>query len=144
MASPGGKAEAEALLSDLLPFAKRMLATQGEFLPFGGFMKADGSIVHTGAIDARTDKPASAALVESLTRDFRRRAQAGEIRATALAIDVRVTPPGRTAVSDAIQVSVEHKDSFCADVFFPYRLTTPGLPEFGETFAQEGTRIFFL
>lgn len=142
--SPDGRVEAEALLSDLLPFAKRMLATHGEFFPFGGFMTADGSIVHTGAIDPSTDKPASAALVESLTREFRRRAKAGEIRATALVMDMRVTPPGSSAVSDAIQVSVEHRSSFCADVFFPYRLTTSGLLEFGEAFAQEGARTIFL
>ncbi|MEW6747784.1 MAG: hypothetical protein AB1486_34080 [Planctomycetota bacterium] len=142
--SANPKAEAEALLNDLLPFAKRMLAAHGEFFPFGGYMRTDGSIVHVGAKDPTTDRPKSATLIETLTRDFRERARHREIRAAAVMFDVKVLPPGGSAKTDAIQVNLEHKDSYCAEVFFPYRLGDSGALEFGQTFAQEGRRVVFV
>ena len=143
VASDNSKADVEALLNDLLPFAKRMLAVHGEFFPFGGYMRTDGSIVHAGATDPTTDRPTSATLIETLTRDFCKRARRHEIRAAAVVFDVEIIPPGGTAKTDAIQVNLEHKDSYCAEVFFPYRLADFGSLEFGETFAQEGRHVVF-
>ncbi|PYP55125.1 MAG: hypothetical protein DMD40_14445 [Gemmatimonadetes bacterium] len=42
-----------------------------------------------------------------------------EAKAAAIVFDVRVTPPGTGHTSDAIEVLVQHRDSYCAEVFFP-------------------------
>lgn len=50
------KQEAEQLLNDVLPFAKRMLAEFGEFHPFGGMLTSAGELVQVGA-DVGKDLP---------------------------------------------------------------------------------------
>jgi hypothetical protein len=142
--STNSKIEAEALLDDLLPFAKKMLATHGEFFPFGGYVTTDGSIVHVGATDPATARPTSAMLIETLTADFREKAQRHEIRASAVVFDVMVMLPRSSTKSDAIQVCLEHMDAYCAEVFFPYRVGASGTLVFEHTFAQQGTRLVFV
>jgi hypothetical protein len=141
MKSP--KDEAQELVDELLPFAKRMLAQHGEFHPYGGYMRADTSIVHAGAIDQATDHPRATDLVTSLRNDFSRRARREGIRAAALVLDVRVTPPNQAEKADAIQVILEHRDSYCAEVFFPYVISDDGSLTFGMPFAQRGEHTIF-
>lgn len=143
MSSTHPKDDAAALLDDLLPFAKQMLASHGEFYPYGGFMRTDGAIVHAGATDPATDRPESAKLIDTLTENFRGQAQRGEIRAAAIVFDVLVPLPDTPEKSEAIQVNLEHASSYAAEVFFPYRWSDGGGVEFGETFAQEGRRMIF-
>ena len=136
------KQEAELLMNDLLPRARQMLRQHGEFSPYGGLLRADGSIVHVGAADSAREHPRSADLIESLRQQLRDRVKLREIKAAAIVFDVRVTPPGVGHASDAIEVLVQHRDSYCAEVFFPYRLKD-GQPMFGQVFAQScGAQIF--
>ena len=137
------KRDAELLLNDVLPFAQTMLAKYGEFHPYGAYMKADGSIVHVGATDSNTERPRPIDLLDTLKAEYRTRANAGDIRAAALVSNVRVLPPNHTAKTDAIQVTVEHADSYCADVFLPYHLGRDGTVVFGELFAQQGQPSVF-
>jgi hypothetical protein len=138
------KGEVEFLMNEMLPFAKKMLKEHGEFYPFGGFLRSDGSIVHVGAADPSTDHPRSVDLLDTLKRDFRRRASREGIKATALLADTLVTPPNRDAKTDAIKVLLEHKDSYCAEVFFPYRRDGRGGLEVDAPFAQEGEPSVFV
>ena len=138
------KEEAEALVYDILPLAKKMLAEEGEFHPYGGFIRATGEIVHIAASDAGTDCPRAADLIDFMKRDFKKRAMANEIVAAAIVFDVRVSPPGEIEKSDAIQVNVEHSGSYCAEVFFPYWGSRDGELSFGNPFAQAGTRSLFV
>jgi hypothetical protein len=137
------KRDAELLLNDVLPFARTMLAKYGEFHPYGAYMKAEGSIVHVGATDPSTERPRAIDLLDTLKAEYRTRANAGDIRAAALVSNVRVVPPNHTAKSDAIQVTVEHADSYCADIFLPYQLQGDGKVIFGELFAQQGEPSVF-
>jgi hypothetical protein len=141
MTSP--KNQAEALMNDLLPFAKQMLAEHGEFYPYGGFMRSDGSIVHVGAKHPATRHPPSVDLLDILKQGLRENADDEKMIAAAIVADVRVIPPDTGKKSEAIQVTVEHRDSYCADVFFPYRLDESHKPEFGKVFAQAGERSIF-
>jgi hypothetical protein len=50
-------------MNEVLPVAETMLRRHGEFYPFGGYMEADGKIVHLGAADDDTDRPKSKDLV---------------------------------------------------------------------------------
>ena len=137
------KGEVEALMNDLLPFAKKMLADYGEFHPFGGFMKTDGSIVRVGAIDPSDDQPRGRDLWRIMAEDFRQRARNEGIRAIALVADVRLPPTNNQEMTDAVQVTLEHRSSYAANVFLPYRVNDAGVPEFGPMFAQEGQRSIF-
>jgi hypothetical protein len=53
------KRESEMLMNALLPLAEKMLKEYGEFYPYAGCMKLDGSIVDIGATDPDTDRPKS-------------------------------------------------------------------------------------
>src|SRR5688572_19355729 len=120
-----------------------MLAQHGEFHPYGGYMKADGSIVHVGAMDPNSDMPRAVDLLDILRTEYRARARTGDIRAAALVSDVRVVPPNHTDKTDAILVTLEHADSYCADVFLPYHLEANGEIVFGELFAHQGQPSVF-
>ena len=63
----------DALLNDLLPFAERMLAEQGEFYPFGGSIAPDGKHISVGA-KTESDRPKSKELIDIMTAEFRRQA----------------------------------------------------------------------
>jgi hypothetical protein len=68
---------------------------------------------------------------------------ANEIRAPGLALIVRVSPPGTSERVDAIQVNIEHVESYCEEDFFPYRRSARGELTFGDLFAQPGNRSDF-
>jgi hypothetical protein len=130
------KEDVEQLMNEGFEFAAKVLREHGEFYPFGIVRKADGNIQHVGAADG-TEHPPSAALIEILRSTYRQEAQAGRYSATAMFYDVRITPPGKSAKSDAIQVELEHSGGYCADVFFPYTRDSAGNVSFGEIFASK-------
>ena len=136
------KDESQLLLNEVLPFAEQMLREHGEFYPYGGFMKLDGSIAHVGASDLDTDRPKSQDLIQILRNSFQDMAQANQCKAVALVFDVRVTIPDSGLKSDAIQVCLEHKDGYSAQVFFPYQINNDDVV-YGDTFAQQGNREVF-
>jgi hypothetical protein len=55
---------------------------------------------------------------------------------------VRVTLPSSDKKSDAIAVSLNHRDDYSVTVFFPYE-TREGRLQFGEVFAQKGEADIF-
>jgi hypothetical protein len=130
------------LLNTLLPFAQQMLTKHGEFFPFGARVAVDGSVVHCGAHDG-DEQPPSQRLIELLTQAFRQQASAGEIRAAGICFDVRITPPGQSQKTDAIQLALEHESGEVRDVFLPYRREVDGSLHYGELFAGERDAQFF-
>ncbi|SRR6266545_664292 len=128
------KEEAERLVNAVLPVAKQMLREQGEFSPYGGYMRRDGSIVQVGRDDRATS-------IEMLRLELRECVARNEAKAVTIVFPARVTPPGTGHASDAIAVLVQHRESYCAELFFPYRLKGGDL-NFGQVFAQTcGTQI---
>jgi hypothetical protein len=140
----GPKRDVELLLNELLPFAKQMLERYGEFHPFGGFLSTGGSVVHAGIDPTRSEHPDATDLIDSMTEDFRRRAERGEIVATGIVADVRVPSPSEPEVMDAIQLRLEHRDAYAAEVFVPYRIEVGRSPTYLELFAQKGRRVVFV
>src|SRR5262245_43843972 len=108
----------DALMSDLLPFAQRMLAEHGEFYPFGGSITTDGQHVSVGA-KGESDMPPSKVLIDILISAFRGQVSEGHIRAAGICYDVRVVPPGQIDKTDAVQLSLE-REGEAVDVFVPY------------------------
>lgn len=132
------KEECEDLMSEMIPFAKKMLAEHGEFLPFGGMILKTNEIVHAGATDERSDHPASKNLIDILRRNFATRSREGKLKATAIVYDVAVTPPDKQDKMDAIQVDLNHQDGYGISVFLPYVRNQDGL-NFTEPFATRPT-----
>jgi hypothetical protein len=131
------KQESETLMNAMLPLAEKMLRQYGEFYPYGGYMKPDGTIVEVGATDPDTDHPKSKDLIYILRSSLQEVAERHECIAVAMVCDVIVTLPNSNHKSDAIQVCIEHSDHYSANVFFPYQLIENQLI-YGATFAQPG------
>jgi hypothetical protein len=137
----GARADCEALLNSVLPFAKQMLDQHGEFYPFGGAMQADGQLVSVASHEGKDD-PAPADVIESLKDIFTAEAKDGKLKATALVYNVRVTLPSTGETSDAIAVSLDHRENYSVIVFFPYEIEG-GSAIIGEAFAHAGTAEIF-
>jgi len=136
------KEESEALLRELLPFAKTMLHDYGEFHPFGGMLKHDGEIVHIGATTGEDMSPADS-LVEIMVDNFRRAAREKAIKAAAIVLNVTVIVPSTSVKSDAIEVRIDHRDGYSANVFFPYRSTDDQGILYEAAFASRGNSLIF-
>jgi hypothetical protein len=138
------KEDAERLMNEAVPFAKRMLEGYGDFFPYGAYIKPSGEIVHVGAHDEDTDHPKSKDLLYVLRDSFSAMAKVGECIATAMVFNVVVDLPSTHSKSDAIQVCLEHSDGYSAEVFFPYAVAVDGQVVYGPTFAQGGKRELFV
>ena len=136
------KQDSERLMNAVLPLAEKMLRQYGEFYPYGGYMKSDGTIVDVGAEDPDTDRPKSKDLVYVLRSSFREMAGTNQCKAVAIVLDVAVSLPESNRKSDAIQVCVDHADGYSAEVFFPYQIVNNEIV-YEKTFAQEGKREIF-
>jgi len=136
------KQESGKLMNAVLPLAENILRQYGEFYPYGGYMKPDGTIVDLGADDPDTDRPKSKDLIYVLWSSFREMASMNKCKATAIVFDVAVNIPNSNLKEDAIQVCVDHVDGYSAEVFFPYQIVD-GKIVYGESFAQEGKHGIF-
>jgi hypothetical protein len=136
------KQEAERLMNAMLPLAEKMLRQHGEFYPYGGYIKPDGTIVEVGAADPDTGRPKSKDLIYILRSSFREMASTNQCKAVAMVFDVAVTLPESDQKSDAIQVCVEHVAGYSAEVFFPYQIVSKEIV-YGKTFAQQGKNDIF-
>ena len=129
-------------MNAILPLAEKMLRQYGEFYPYGGYMKTDGTIIDLGANDPDTDHPKSKDLIYLLRNSLQEMAIAKQCKAIAIIFDVVVDLSGSNSKSDAIQVCIEHVDGYSADFFFPYQIVSNEVV-YGEAFAQEGKHEFF-
>jgi hypothetical protein len=136
------KQESEALVNAILPLAEKMLRQRGEFYPYGGYMKPDGTIVEVGPTDPDTDHPKPKDLIYVLRSALKDLRQRNQCKAVAMVVNVTVTLPNSNRKSDAIQVCVEHLEHYSGEVFFPYQLIGNEVV-YGETFAQPGKAEVF-
>ncbi len=139
MSSP--KAECDFLMNAVLPFAEKMLLKNGGFFPYGGALDPNGEAVAVGVYDG-CEQPPSNDVILLLKQAFLQGAKSGEYKATALVYDVRVTLPSSDKKSDAIAVSLDHREDYSVIVFFPYEIKE-GRLQFGEVFAQKGEADIF-
>jgi hypothetical protein len=130
------------LLEAMTPLSKRLLDEFGDFLPYGAFMKLDGTIVDC-AVSGEEEHPPSKELIQALTLDFQKRAAKGEIRAAGICCDVKVATPENPEKTDAVQFALEHRNGEAVDVFLPYDLDSSGEVVYGEMFATQRDKRFF-
>jgi hypothetical protein len=136
------KEECQRLLDVLLPFAAQVLSEHGEFFPFGATMSAAGEI-EAAAGWTGDDKPPSAEIIGALEQAFRAGAKEGRYRATGLALDVRVAPPGQSDSCDAIACQLDHHDDYSIVVYYPYTRSESGELEVAPPFAGAGENAIF-
>jgi hypothetical protein len=137
----GPKADCEALMNSVLPFAEQMLTTHGEFYPFGGAMRPDGQLVSIAGYEG-TEHPKSVDVIALMKGAFVAAAHTGEYKATAVVYDVRVKLPSTEEKSDAIAISLNHRDNYSVIVLFPYKIDAGNLI-LGTALAQRGEADIF-
>ena len=135
------KEDCETLLNATFPHADQMLREHGEFFPYGGALAPSGEIVAVAGYDGRA-RPPSDDVIRLIKAAFVDGAKQGRYQATALIYDVRIAMPGAGEKSDAVAVSLNHRDDYSVTVIFPYTLSGEG-PDFGPAFAQEGEADIF-
>ena len=133
--------ESESLMDEMLPFARHLLGSYGEFHPFGGLIKTDEQIILLGA-GAGEAFPSRRDLVDVLSNGFRQRALTGEIRAAAIVAQVTVPLSGHSEEVDAVRISLDHHEGYAVHVFFPYRKNGT-MVTFAKPFAAPGTSFAF-
>jgi len=109
------KHDAEKLIDAVLPFAERMLGQYGEFFPFGGYLRQDGTVVEVGATDVSSDRPKSTDLINVLRSSLQQIARIEQCKAIAVVFEVAVVLPGSDRKSDAIQICIDHTDNYSAE-----------------------------
>jgi len=126
----------------VLPHAQEMLSKRREFHPFGATMSRSNEIAQVGGW-TNGEHPPSSDLIDLLEDGFREGAAQGKYKATALVVDVRTIPPGKSAKQDAIAVRLDHTDNYSVQVIYPYSFGASGALVLEEPFAVRGEgRIF--
>ena len=135
-ASPTPKDEVERLMAEGMPFAEKMLAEHGEFVPYANALGSDGTVVAV-AVKLKDEHPDSQRVIEELESALRSGIAKGQYRAGAIFVDVRAQPPGAHEMVDAVRVGLEHVDGFCADIYVPYTRSASGDVTAGTAFASK-------
>jgi hypothetical protein len=135
------EADCNALLNSVMPFAEQMLERYGEFFPFGQAMMTDGQLVAV-AMSEGNEHPTAVEVIKSLKEIFVSEAKAGKYRATALAYDVRIRLPTDGTSSDAVAVSLNHRDDYSVIVIVPYSIVN-AKPVFAPAFIEKGEADVF-
>ncbi|MBQ7887071.1 MAG: hypothetical protein IJ313_09290 [Clostridia bacterium] len=135
------KEECEVLLDALLAAAENLLRKNGEFYPIGAVMTADSDTAFTAA-HSDNEFPDSQSVIDALISSHKQMAEKNEIKASGITWNASIsTPDGKQ--SDAIIVSLEHKDDYAVIVGLPYRIGLFKKIKFGEIFAQSGNHNIF-
>ena len=113
------KDECEFLLGVLLPIAEKHIRKDGEFYPFGAVLLNNNSVEITDTYDGN-DYPESKKVIEALIGIHRQFAKEDKIKASGIVWHSSVKDSSNQS-SDAIIVSLEHKDNYSVVVAEPYK-----------------------
>lgn len=135
------KEECEGLLDALLPAVESLLKKNGAFYPVGAVLTNDSNISFT-AVHSGNEFPDAQNVITDLIASHRQMAAHDEMKASGIAWNASIsTPDGKR--SDAIIVSLEHKDDYSVIVGLPYKIGLFKKVKFGELFAQSGQHEIF-
>jgi hypothetical protein len=128
-------------MNSVLPFVEQMLTTHEEFIPFGCAMRPGGQLVSIAGYDGN-EHAKSVDVIALVKEGFVAAARKGEYKATAIVYDVRIQLPSAEEKSDAIAVSLNHRDNYSIIVLFPYKIDA-GKLILGAAVAQPGEGDIF-
>ncbi len=135
------KIDCETLLAKLLPFAEDQLKKHREFYPFGAVMLEDGSISLTAFHDGN-EFPQSQDVIDALIQGHKAEAAQGKIKASGIVWNAGVNKPDGKS-SDAIVVSLEHRDNYSVIIVEPYKFGIFKKVSFDDVFAIGGRHNIF-
>ncbi|TDJ19256.1 MAG: hypothetical protein E2O65_04560 [Gammaproteobacteria bacterium] len=135
------QAEAEELVSAVLPHAEGMLIAHGEFFPFGSAVTLDGEITQL-AVDEEHQDSSIEDVIEALKGKLRNGADTNTYRATALVFPIQAQLPGAEDETEAVAIALDHQANYSVVLIIPYVLLD-GAVEFGEAVAQQGEDDMF-
>ncbi len=135
------QAEAEELVSAVLPHAEGMLIAHGEFFPFGGAVTLGGEITQL-AVDEEHQDSSIEDVIEALKGKLRNGADTNAYRATALVFPIQAQLPGAEDETEAVAIALDHQANYSVVLIIPYVLSD-GAVEFGEAVAQQGEDDMF-
>ncbi len=134
------KEESEVLLDALLSASEKLLKKNGEFYPIGAVLSNDNNVTFT-ALHSENEFPDSKRVINDLISSHKQLAQNNEIKVSGISWNGAVDLEGKT--TDAIIVSLEHKDNYSVIVGLPYKIGLFNKIKLGELFAQNGNNDIF-
>ena len=135
------KEQCEVLLDKLLPFAEDQIKKYREFYPFAAVLLMDDSVELTGNYDGN-EHPESKDVMNDFIQIHKQLASEGKIKASGIAWNASVASADGKP-SDAIIVSLEHKEDDSVIVGEPYKIGLFKKITFGNLFAMEGKHDIF-
>ena len=135
------KEQCEVLLDTLLPFAENQMKKYREFYPFAAVILMDDTVKLTGCFDGN-EHPEPKDVINDLIQIHKQLASEGEIKASGIAWNASVASADGKP-TDAIIVSLEHKDDYSVIVGEPYKVGLFKKVNFGNLFAMEGKHDIF-
>ena len=146
------KEQCEVLLDKLLPFAENQMKKYREFYPFAAVILMDDTVELTGSFDGN-EHPESKDVINDhwssvcitpndLIQIHKQLASEGKIKASGIAWNASVASADGKP-TDAIIVSLEHKDDYSVIVGEPYKVGLFKKVNFGNLFAMEGKHDIF-
>ena len=135
------KEQCEILLDKLLPFAEQQMKKYREFYPFAAVLLEDDSVELTASYDGN-EHPEPKAVLEDLKQIHKKLAAEGKIKASGIVWNAGVNSADGKP-TDAIIVSLEHKDNYSIIVGEPYKIGLFKTVSFGNLFAMEGKQDIF-
>lgn len=134
----------DKILGFLLPFAQKTLRERGDFHPFGATVDGEEDLVLAMAdVDEDSEEIDAQEMIDVLVEGFRVRARAGDLRASGICMDVRITMPETGESKDAICIRLEHEVGESLDVILPYAVDEDGVIDYDEMFSMEGEQQVF-
>ena len=125
----------DPLFDEAVKVAQFFLDKSGEFFPFAVTLSREGKQTHVQGWTGN-EQPSSDEVISLLKGGFAQSVAHGELRATALVVDVRVSRDGHGPKTDAIRVTLEHEDGSAIHCFLPYAKSWLGKLKYGEVFAS--------
>ena len=135
------KEQCEILLDKLLPFAEQQMKKHREFYPFAAVLLEDDSVELTASYDGN-EHPEPKAVLEDLKQIHKKLAAEGKIKASGIVWNAGVNSADGKP-TDAIIVSLEHRDNYSVIVGEPYKIGLFKTVSFGNLFAMEGKQDIF-
>ncbi len=134
------KQECEMLLDALLPAAEHLLKKNGEFYPIAAVLTADSQVQYT-AVHEGDEYPDAQGMIDRFIQAHRELAAKNEIKASGIAWNAAISAEEQK--SDAIIISLEHRDGYSVIVGQPYQMGRFRKIKLGELFAQDGCHDVF-
>jgi len=133
--------DARRLVEELIPAAQLLLERFGEILPMGALIGPDGEIEQVPCSEGiyETNVLAQA---ELLRQAFARRAEEGELRASALIYEPDLAAEEQDRTAGSLTIEIEHFTGHNVTMIVPYRKSA-GRLEFLAPIVGEGVyRVF--